>query len=167
MRDWCIWLVDLFECMMMHGLANPKFTSCMFQILAVPGGTRWVLCSWGREDRTALICCSQSDSRVPEATLFRLQIKKNIKKKKNWGTNRSLRHQPASDQTKVAQKRFILKKITSLKVPLFRDMTKRRELLAPHGVTSQENWIFSNIAASTSNLTTVDLALDWWLLDGW
>jgi hypothetical protein len=22
---WCIWLVDLFECMMMHGLTNPKF----------------------------------------------------------------------------------------------------------------------------------------------
>ena len=25
LRDWCIWLVDLFECMMMHGLTNPKF----------------------------------------------------------------------------------------------------------------------------------------------
>ena len=24
LRDWCIWLVDLFECMMMHGLTNPK-----------------------------------------------------------------------------------------------------------------------------------------------
>ena len=24
LRDWCIWLVDLFKCMMMHGLANPK-----------------------------------------------------------------------------------------------------------------------------------------------
>jgi hypothetical protein len=23
-RDWCIWLVDLFECMMMHDLTNPK-----------------------------------------------------------------------------------------------------------------------------------------------
>jgi hypothetical protein len=25
LRDWCIWLVDLFEYMMMHGLTNPKF----------------------------------------------------------------------------------------------------------------------------------------------
>jgi hypothetical protein len=25
--DWYIWLVDLFECMMMHGLTNPKITS--------------------------------------------------------------------------------------------------------------------------------------------
>ena len=25
LRDWCIWLVDLFECMMMHGLTNPKY----------------------------------------------------------------------------------------------------------------------------------------------
>jgi hypothetical protein len=24
LRDWCIWLVDLFECMMMHRLTNPK-----------------------------------------------------------------------------------------------------------------------------------------------
>jgi len=24
LRDWCIWLVDLFECMMMHVLTNPK-----------------------------------------------------------------------------------------------------------------------------------------------
>jgi hypothetical protein len=25
LRDWCIWLVDLFECMMMHELTNSKF----------------------------------------------------------------------------------------------------------------------------------------------
>jgi len=25
LRNCCIWLVDSFECMMMHGLANPKF----------------------------------------------------------------------------------------------------------------------------------------------
>jgi hypothetical protein len=25
LRDWCTWLVDLFEYMMMHGLTNPKF----------------------------------------------------------------------------------------------------------------------------------------------
>ena len=25
LRDWCIWLVDLFEYLMMHGLTNPKF----------------------------------------------------------------------------------------------------------------------------------------------
>ena len=25
LRDWCIWLVDLFEYMMMHGLTNHKF----------------------------------------------------------------------------------------------------------------------------------------------
>jgi hypothetical protein len=24
MRDWCIWLVDLFEYMMMQGISNPK-----------------------------------------------------------------------------------------------------------------------------------------------
>jgi hypothetical protein len=27
LRDWCIWLVDLFESMMMHGLINSKFNS--------------------------------------------------------------------------------------------------------------------------------------------
>jgi len=27
LRDWCIWLVVLFECMMMHGLTNPKCLS--------------------------------------------------------------------------------------------------------------------------------------------
>jgi hypothetical protein len=25
LRDWCNWLVDLFECMMMHGLTTPNF----------------------------------------------------------------------------------------------------------------------------------------------
>ena len=28
LRNCCIWLVHSFECMMMHGLANPKFTIC-------------------------------------------------------------------------------------------------------------------------------------------
>ena len=27
-RDWCIWLVDLFECMMMHAPTNPKHGLC-------------------------------------------------------------------------------------------------------------------------------------------
>jgi hypothetical protein len=27
LRNCCIWLVDSFECMMMHGLANPEFKS--------------------------------------------------------------------------------------------------------------------------------------------
>ena len=31
LRNCCIWLVDLFECLMMHGLANPKF-SCYFSL---------------------------------------------------------------------------------------------------------------------------------------
>jgi len=31
LRDWCIWFVDLFECMLMHGLANPKFTILLFR----------------------------------------------------------------------------------------------------------------------------------------
>jgi hypothetical protein len=35
LRDWCIWLVDFFKCMLMHGLTNPKFKgswnfSCFF-----------------------------------------------------------------------------------------------------------------------------------------
>jgi hypothetical protein len=30
LRNWCIWLVDSFESMMMHGLANPKFTMTGF-----------------------------------------------------------------------------------------------------------------------------------------
>jgi hypothetical protein len=30
LRDWCIWLVDLFKCMMMHGLKNSKFTNNNF-----------------------------------------------------------------------------------------------------------------------------------------
>jgi hypothetical protein len=33
LRDWCIWLVDLFECMMMHGVTDPKFRD----ILAMHG----------------------------------------------------------------------------------------------------------------------------------
>jgi hypothetical protein len=45
-------------------------------------------------------------------------------------------------------------------------MTKRRELLAPHGVTSRKTAVFNDTAVSTSNLTTVDLVLDWWLPDG-
>jgi hypothetical protein len=32
-RDWCIWLVDLFEYTMMHGLTNPKFTDDSVQHL--------------------------------------------------------------------------------------------------------------------------------------
>jgi hypothetical protein len=28
LRDWLIWLVDLFECMMMHGLTIPKPITC-------------------------------------------------------------------------------------------------------------------------------------------
>jgi len=28
-RDWCIWLVDLFECLMIHWLTNPKFSFVM------------------------------------------------------------------------------------------------------------------------------------------
>jgi len=30
LRDWCIWLVDLFECMMMHGLTNHKFRTFVY-----------------------------------------------------------------------------------------------------------------------------------------
>ena len=31
LRDWCIWLVDLFECMIMHGLTNSWFKRiCVF-----------------------------------------------------------------------------------------------------------------------------------------
>jgi len=32
LRDWCICLVDLFECMMMHGLTNPKFRGSTFNV---------------------------------------------------------------------------------------------------------------------------------------
>jgi hypothetical protein len=32
LRNCCIWLVNSFECMIMHGLANPKFvTHCLIQ----------------------------------------------------------------------------------------------------------------------------------------
>jgi hypothetical protein len=30
LRDWCIWLIDLFEYIMMHGLTNPKFSDIFF-----------------------------------------------------------------------------------------------------------------------------------------
>ena len=34
LRDWCIWLVDLFECMMMHGLTTTKFTiECLMKFI--------------------------------------------------------------------------------------------------------------------------------------
>jgi hypothetical protein len=32
LRDWCIWLVDLFEYMMMYGLTNPK---CIFSCYGI------------------------------------------------------------------------------------------------------------------------------------
>jgi hypothetical protein len=32
LRDWCIWLVDLFEYMMMHGLTNPKSSYLLAEI---------------------------------------------------------------------------------------------------------------------------------------
>ena len=30
LRGWCIWLVDLFEYMTMHGLTNPKFNLVVY-----------------------------------------------------------------------------------------------------------------------------------------
>ena len=35
LRDWCIWLVDIFECMMVHGLTNPNVWSVSLKILRV------------------------------------------------------------------------------------------------------------------------------------
>jgi nitrate/nitrite-specific signal transduction histidine kinase len=34
LRDWCIWLVDLFECTMMQGLTNPKCMSVSLQYVS-------------------------------------------------------------------------------------------------------------------------------------
>jgi hypothetical protein len=33
LSDWCIWMVDLFECMMMHGLTKPKFKNILHSFL--------------------------------------------------------------------------------------------------------------------------------------
>ena len=33
LRDWCIWLVYLFECMMMHGLTNPKYGTLLLWVM--------------------------------------------------------------------------------------------------------------------------------------
>jgi hypothetical protein len=38
LRDWYIWLVDLFEYMMMHELTNPKCTECKIEHYS------WVVC---------------------------------------------------------------------------------------------------------------------------
>jgi len=35
LRDCSIWLVDLFEYMMMHGLTNPKFISVFFFVFVL------------------------------------------------------------------------------------------------------------------------------------
>ena len=43
LRDWCIWLVDLFKYMMMHGLANPKF---YISIRYGSAQIAWVTVSW-------------------------------------------------------------------------------------------------------------------------
>jgi hypothetical protein len=32
MRDWCIWLVDSFECILIHGLANPKICCLLLRL---------------------------------------------------------------------------------------------------------------------------------------
>jgi hypothetical protein len=46
LKDWCIWLVDLFEYMMMHGLTNPKVSG--YQFSSPQYGTVAVLsCLWG------------------------------------------------------------------------------------------------------------------------
>jgi hypothetical protein len=42
LRDWCIWLVDLFECMMMRGFTNPKHIF-LFHYTEICGRTaHWV-----------------------------------------------------------------------------------------------------------------------------
>ena len=45
LRDWCIWLTDLFEYMMMHGLTNSKFV-CTSPVLPL---IRTILQSLARE----------------------------------------------------------------------------------------------------------------------
>jgi hypothetical protein len=40
LRDWCFWLVDLFEYMKMHGLTNPKSTDA-FDIKTLEISTTW------------------------------------------------------------------------------------------------------------------------------
>jgi hypothetical protein len=39
LRNCCIWLVDSFECMMMYGLANPKFRALSIGLL-LPTSTK-------------------------------------------------------------------------------------------------------------------------------
>jgi hypothetical protein len=58
LRDWCIRLVDLFECMMMHGLTNPKFLEKFSKNTNVmkirPVGAEFFCADW-RTDRHAEI----------------------------------------------------------------------------------------------------------------
>ena len=46
LRYWCIWLVDLFECMMMHGLTNPKapevFSPCGYFRTFATSSSGWL-----------------------------------------------------------------------------------------------------------------------------
>jgi len=50
LRNCCIWLVDSFECMMMHGLANPKLKKAIsFLLLFIPWQRmeqRWYSCTY-------------------------------------------------------------------------------------------------------------------------
>jgi hypothetical protein len=45
LRNWCIWLVDLFEYMMMHGLTNPKFVWLLY-ILSIRQGQPIGTCNY-------------------------------------------------------------------------------------------------------------------------
>ena len=57
LRDWCIWLVDLFKCAKMHGLTNPKYNQCIWymasrKIRNIQHHWGWGLsmppyCNWG------------------------------------------------------------------------------------------------------------------------
>ena len=126
----------------------------------------------GRDHWTGLICCIHNDSRAHEATLFRLQVE-NVKKEVVAPSEVLVINRPLTRRS--SPKAFHSQKIlTSLKSPVFQDMTcfvaqydpsRRMELLAPHSVPSQENWIFSNTAVE--HLQSNNCRSLTWLVASW
>jgi len=65
LRNCCIWLVDSFECMMMHGLANPKFTKILLLIGDCTTNGQCFGCHWVQTIPLHFLTSEQLQARQP------------------------------------------------------------------------------------------------------